>query len=148
MSLESNAQRLADQLDVVLAKADRADAENAALREQLSPQEIRVLRTVGGMECPIMSAIAGAIRLSLSSATGLIDRLCEKRLVRRDRSPEDRRVVQVGLTDEGKRLHERARQSRVAFARDVLSALAPAEQEQLVALLGKASDKLKEEHAR
>jgi DNA-binding MarR family transcriptional regulator len=91
-----------------------------------------------------MSGIAAAIRLSLSSATGLIDRLCEKKLVKRDRSSEDRRVVQVELTDEGRTLHEAALEGRLAFAKDMLKNLSAEEQESLVNLLGKVSARIKE----
>ncbi len=144
MANEERARRLADNLRTVLEAADTADREHPALTESLSAQEIRALRCVGERDCPIMSAIASAIRLSLSSCTGLIDRLCAKKLVRRDRSTDDRRVVQVGLTDEGRKLHRAAVEARVGVARDMLAALTPAEQDQLVSLLGKASERLKE----
>ena len=66
-----------------------------------------------------------AICLSLSSVTGLIDRLVEKRLVRRDRSNEDRRQVQVELTAEGRQLHEAALESHLEFADKLLKAEHP-----------------------
>ncbi len=90
-----------------------------------------------------MSAIAGAIRLSLSSVTGLIDRLCEKKLVRRDRSGEDRRIVQVELTPEGRELNKAAFEGRVGFARELLKTLDADEQAALVSLLDKISEPLK-----
>ena len=45
------------------------------------------------------------IHLSLSSVTGIVDKLEEKALLRRDRSHEDRRIVQAGLTEEGRRMY-------------------------------------------
>lgn len=145
MAHEERARKLAEKLQTVLAAADTADREHPALSESLSAQEIRALRCVGEHDCPIMSAIASAIRLSLSSCTGLIDRLCAKKLVKRDRKLDDRRVVQVELTDEGRKLHQAAVEARVGLAKNMLAALSPAEQDQLVALLGKASENLKEE---
>ena len=45
--------------------------------------------------------------MSVSNATGLIDRIEERGLVERTRVPEDRRVVHVRLTDKGRQtLHE------------------------------------------
>ena len=142
---DERARRLAEKLETVLQAAEGADQANPALSENLSPQEIRALRCVGHHDCAIMSAIASAIRASLSTCTGLVDRLCSKKLVRRDRSANDRRIVQVELTDEGKKLHQAAVDARVDLARGMLAALTPAEQDQLVALLGKASQRLEEE---
>ena len=54
-----------------------------------------------------MSRIAELLDVSVSNATGLIDRIEERGLVERVRVPSDRRVVHVQLTDEGRRkLHE------------------------------------------
>jgi len=138
MSLEEQARRLVDALQTVIDGAQSAD-KAAAERQNLSEQEIRVLCTVGRHGCPIMSGIAAAIRLSLSSVTGLIDRLHDKKLVRRDRSTEDRRVVQVELTEQGHALHQAALSGRIALARDLLRGLDSDEQRQLVELLGKAA---------
>jgi MarR family transcriptional regulator, 2-MHQ and catechol-resistance regulon repressor len=148
MTLTDKARRLAQDLETLLDGADAASRDNPAVADKLSAQEIRVIQAVGKEPCCPMSKIAGAIRLSLSSVTGLIDRLFEKKLVRRDRSADDRRVVQVELTDAGRQLHEAALEGRAAFARDVLSSLSAAEQEALVSLLDKVSRRLKEQRTR
>jgi DNA-binding MarR family transcriptional regulator len=48
-----------------------------------------------------MSRIAELLDVSVSNATGLIDRIEERGLVERVRVPSDRRAVHVQLTDEG-----------------------------------------------
>ncbi len=54
-----------------------------------------------------MSRIAELLDVSLSNATGLVDRIEERGLVERVRVADDRRVVQVRLTADGIRLlHE------------------------------------------
>jgi DNA-binding MarR family transcriptional regulator len=54
-----------------------------------------------------MSRIAELLGVSVSNATGLIDRIEERGLVERIRVPSDRRVVHVALTDKGRQtLHE------------------------------------------
>ena len=54
-----------------------------------------------------MSRIAELLNVSVSNATGLIDRIEERGLVERVRLPSDRRAVHVQLTDEGRaKLHE------------------------------------------
>lgn len=49
-----------------------------------------------------MSRLAEVLDVSLSNATGLIDRMEERGLVARHRVADDRRVVLVGLTDGGR----------------------------------------------
>lgn len=145
MNTDNKARRLIDHLQTVMDQAECADKNNPACCENLSAQEIRVLRTIDREKCCIMSGIAGAIRLSLSSVTGLIDRLVEKKLVNRDRSHDDRRVVQVELTKEGRELHQAASEGRLEFARGLLKTLSAEEQEVLISLLGKISERIKPE---
>jgi len=145
MTSEEKAHRLAEHLHLALERLESAERRNPRLSENLTPQEARVFKTVGREHRCIMSKVANAICLSLSTCTGLIDRLCAKRLVKRDRSIEDRRIVEVELTDEGRALHKAAVETRVLFARSLLDSLDPREQEQFVALLEKAVEGLKAE---
>lgn len=143
MNNDDKARKLIDRLHIVMEGAERTDKQNPACCDNLSPQEMRVLCKIEREKCCIMSAIAGAIRLSLSSVTALVDRLVEKKLVRRDRSAEDRRVVEVALTDEGKELSHAALEGRVSFAKDLLKTLSAEEQDALLATLGKLAEKAK-----
>lgn len=147
MNNESKARQLIEHLQTVMDEAECADKNNPACCDDLSVQEIRVLRAISQEKCCIMSAVAGAIRLSLSSVTGLIDRLVEKKLVRRDRSHEDRRVVQVELTEEGRELQQASSEGRLGFARDLLKTLSAEEQEALLALFGKIAERIRKEKA-
>lgn len=143
MSSADKARSLIDRLHIMMEGVERVDKQNPTCCDNLSPQEMRVLCKLEREKCCIMSAIAGAIRLSLSSVTALIDRLVERKLVRRDRSIEDRRVVEVELTDEGKELSQAALEGRIAFAKDLLKTLSAEEQDALLATLGKLAEKVK-----
>jgi len=147
MNIEDRARRLTDHLQTVMDEAESVDKKNSSVREKLTWQEVRVIRAAGRQECCTMSGLADAICLSLSSATGLIDRLVGKKLIKRDRSSEDRRVVQVVLTDEGKALHEETMAGPVGFAREVLRGLTTAEQDDLLALFAKISERIRREKA-
>jgi DNA-binding MarR family transcriptional regulator len=62
-----------------------------------------------------MSDLASTLDVSMSRATGLVDRLVEKDMVNRWQDPEDRRSVLCALTDQGMELGQRllaARRSR------------------------------------
>lgn len=145
MNRNDKARQLFEHLQVVLDEAQAIDKRDASTRAMLSPQEVRVLRAVERQDRCIMSAIADAICLSLSSCTGLIDRLVAKKLVRRDRSGDDRRVVEVELTDEGREAHKAAMQAPVAFARDLLKGLNEEEQQALVGLFSKIAARIETE---
>ena len=51
-----------------------------------------------------MSGLAEILYVSQASATGIGDRMEQRGLVERHRGDEDRRVVRVALTDEGRKL--------------------------------------------
>src|SRR5215203_4740535 len=53
-----------------------------------------------------MSRLAELLDVSLSNATGLIDRMEERGLIERIRVPDDRRVVIVRTSPEGERLRD------------------------------------------
>jgi DNA-binding MarR family transcriptional regulator len=50
-----------------------------------------------------MGALALDLRVTLATATGLIDRLVERGMVTRESLPDDRRVVLCRLSDEGQK---------------------------------------------
>jgi len=70
-----------------------------------------------------MGTLASQLGVSLSSATGLVDRLVEKRLVERWVDPEDRRSVIVRLGAEGQDLVERLLYLRRSWWEERLSGL-------------------------
>lgn len=51
-----------------------------------------------------MRGLAEAMDVSQASATGIVDRMEQRGLVERRRDPDDRRVVNVAATDDGRRL--------------------------------------------
>lgn len=84
---------------------------------------VSMLERHGGMA---MSRIAEVLDVSLSAATGLIDRMEERGLIERARVAEDRRVVFVKVTDQGRRLLDDVEIVRSEMLRSVLSRLEPA----------------------
>ncbi len=73
-----------------------------------------------------ISDLAAILKVQVSTATHLIDKLAAKGLVERKRAKQDRRVVQVTFSRKGKRIHQYVVASRVAAARAMLEALDPA----------------------
>jgi nitronate monooxygenase len=76
------------------------------VRLGISMAQLNILYTLHrNGELP-MSRLADALNVSLSNATGLVDRMEERGFIERTRVPEDRRIVQVRITDAGVRVLE------------------------------------------
>ena len=84
-----------------------------------------------------MTELALKIRLTVSSATLIVDRLEEKGLIARERSVEDRRVIRVALTGDGASLYRLVEESILGLGRAMLSVLVESEQDQLLFLYRK-----------
>jgi DNA-binding MarR family transcriptional regulator len=74
-----------------------------ALEQTFSFSQVMVLETLHRAREMRMTELANFLGLSKANATGLIDRLVARGLVRRERSETDRRVVNVSLTPEGRK---------------------------------------------
>ena len=70
-----------------------------------------------------MSRLAELLDVSMSNATGLVDRLEERGLIERSRVPDDRRVVLVRVSEEGRRIMEEVDVLRSEFLQKVLGRL-------------------------
>lgn len=75
----------------------------------LTMPQLKTLFVVDWLGPAPMSQVAGRLRVSDSTATGLIDRLVDQHLARREHDPRDRRVVRVATTDAGRDLILRLR---------------------------------------
>ncbi len=138
----NKARELAESFEVVMSQARCADKKNPRVCSSISPQEVRVLLILGRAGATAMCEIAGAVGLSMSSVTGLVDKLEEKKLVRRERSLDDRRIVRVELTEYGRETHTLAMEGHVEFARGLLEALTSQEQDALIVLFRKLAARL------
>lgn len=76
------------------------------LELSLSRFELVALMLAEKYQTTTMSNLAQGMSVPMSTATGIVDRLVKKGLLKRDRSEEDRRVVTVTLTADGRDLIE------------------------------------------
>jgi DNA-binding MarR family transcriptional regulator len=67
----------------------------------LSGAQLWALAELQARPAATVSEIASALSVHLSTASNLLDRLEDKKLVRRHRGPPDQRVVRVTITPEG-----------------------------------------------
>jgi DNA-binding MarR family transcriptional regulator len=79
--------------------------------------------------------LAAKVELSSAAMTNRLDRLEKAGLVRRVPDENDRRSVQIEVTDEGRQLYERAVEAQAAKEAIVAEALNPKQQDELNDLL-------------
>ncbi len=120
----------------------RQNELESSSRGDLTKHATLTVSTLGENGRLTMSELAEKLRLSMSSATLVVDRLVEKGILTRHRSSDDRRVVRVGLTQEGEELFKLEQGAMLKFGRAILDALEEQEQVVLLRLLRKVSDTL------
>ena len=91
------------------------------IRLGLSMAQLHILYTLQRNGQMTMSRLAEVLNVSLSNATGLIDRIEERGFVERTRVPEDRRVVLIRVTPQGEQMLEEIDALSDELLRSVLS---------------------------
>ena len=109
---------------------------------RISRSEIAILDTLGAEGAMAMGEVAARVRVPLSTATRIIDRMVERRLVRRERVEDNRRIVRVALASAGQRFYDDALAGRTAGFERTLRYLTAGEQEELLRLYRKMSEGL------
>ena len=95
------------------------------LELNMSTPQLKALLLVSEEEAIRMRELARKLGGSFSNATVLVDRLVDRGLVERLAEPEDRRVVLVQTTQQGRALIEQLVTSWRALSEPVLEALDP-----------------------
>lgn len=104
----------------------------------LTGTQYNILRILRGEGAPLpILEIAERMITVTPGITGLVDRLEEAGLVRRQRCSDDRRVVYVALTEKARRLLAKLDEPVLELHRALLGQLKPGELNELVRLLEK-----------
>jgi DNA-binding MarR family transcriptional regulator len=105
-------------LGPILVRGLRLLSSVEALGQEFSFSQIMILLTLLRLHQTSMNQMAQTLGLSKANASGLVDRLVRKGLIERFRSEQDRRVVLVQLTEQGRRTAQHlARQNRRGLQR-------------------------------
>jgi DNA-binding MarR family transcriptional regulator len=115
------------------------------LGDDLTLNQLRILFRLYYRQGLMMGDVATALDVSQPTATGVIDRLVDKRLVSRTVDAEDRRRVVVVLTDEGRDRVNEMRCAGAEMAWKAIERLKSDEQQALFEALGPLHVQLAEE---
>ena len=91
-----------------------------------------------------MGELSGVLSVPLSTATRIVDWLVDRGYVLRLPDAEDRRVVRVALTGNGRELHKAIERYIRQRVQQILSCLTDGERSTLITLMGKVVSTLKE----
>jgi DNA-binding MarR family transcriptional regulator len=123
-----------------------ADKRLAAL--DLSAAQFIVVASLAGEERKSASDLCKGISYDAGAMTRMLDRLESKGLIRRNRSPDDRRLVYLELTDEGRALYPRMRELSMGVANRFLRGFTRADARQLETLLTRMLENAQQPAAR
>jgi DNA-binding MarR family transcriptional regulator len=121
-----------------LDKALEADPE--LLKLEISSAQFIVISALASAGAKSASDLCKGISYDAGAMTRMIDRLESKGLIRRDRRPDDRRVVYLELTEEGHRAFPRMREVSMVVLNRFLRGFSKAEAQQLEGFLSRMLD--------
>jgi DNA-binding MarR family transcriptional regulator len=137
-------------LDAIIEVLAYLETESRRLTKGLATQYgltgpqlvvVKLLEPVGRLS---LSELSWRIRARNSTVTGIIDRMEREDLVSRRRSLEDRRVVNIELTEKGKRLAAEIRIEPMEMFRRAVSELSPRDAADLKRILTKLARRVGE----
>ena len=92
----------------------------------------------------IMTELAKSLNLTMSATTAIIDKMVEIRLVNRNRSEKDRRIVEVSLTKKGTTTTAKVLNNRLEMVKEMFFVLTKSEKQQYLKLLRKVYSGIRE----
>jgi DNA-binding MarR family transcriptional regulator len=123
----------------MLAALDKdlaGDKRLAAL--ELSAAQLIIIANLAVAEEPMSASdLCKGISYDAGAMTRMLDRLESKGLIRRNRSAQDRRLMHLELTDEGRAAYPRMREISMAVANRFLHGFSKTEARQLESLLAR-----------
>jgi DNA-binding MarR family transcriptional regulator len=103
---------------------------------ELSAAQFIIIANLAGAEEPrSASDLCKGISYDAGAMTRMLDRLESKGLIRRNRSPHDRRLMHLELTEEGRAAYPRMREISMAVANRFLHGFTKTEARQLEGML-------------
>jgi DNA-binding MarR family transcriptional regulator len=112
----------------------------------LTMAQAKVLYLVQAMEPLRMSELAARLGVTLSTTSGLVERLVEASLLTRRDDPADRRQVMLSLTETGAVRLDRMRELNAGHMRRMLAQVSDADLlvvERSIGILAEAADRLR-----
>ena len=126
---EERINRFAELNEKLFEKTAYAESQAFLQFKDLTLMQIQVIRLITYHKPCAMGMLAKSMGLTMGSITQLIDRLINKKYVKRIRATDDRRVVYAELTAKGRRVIQASYKHVFTVAEDMLGKFSPVEQD-------------------
>ncbi len=139
--------QILEQLEPLIARQRKAVAQQGCFRA-ISSTQLHVLFLLESRGSMPMGRLAELLDVSLPNATGIIERMVERDLVHRTRLDDDRRIVEVAVSEAGRQTVEEIDLIRRGQIAAVICRLTAAQQERALRTfteLRKAAESLETE---
>lgn len=103
----------------------------------VSVSQCYVLETIQNSGPMTMNHLARRMQLSVSTVTRVVEQLVKKRLVLREKDPQDRRFHSIRLTEKGRNMYRRSWQNVIESERIILRHFPAEHRSMLIDLLAK-----------
>lgn len=134
--------RLSHTIQDMIIKMQEIDDTCVKLSEDISKKELGIITFVGENNNVIMRHIAEYLQVPMSTTTGIVDKLVGKNYLARQHSSEDRRSIQIILTEQGRKTFELLSDLKLKFAQRIMTDLTKEEVNTLVHLMEKITGNL------
>jgi DNA-binding MarR family transcriptional regulator len=104
---------------------------------ELSHQELRLIQFLGNTGPHMMRELAEKLSVAMNTVTGIVDKLERGGFVLRQRCENDRRVIWVVLTHQGRQIYRSEVDLKRGLFENMLATLTTEEQEQFLVLMRK-----------
>lgn len=128
-------ERFIDGLQSMLLKMQEIDNRCMQTSKDISKREFVLVVMVAKNGEMIMREVADHLQIPMSTATGIVDKLVEKDYLKRQYSPEDRRIIKIELSKAGKETYKLMSESMCVFGETILKKFSEEDQEKFISCL-------------
>lgn len=111
-----------------------SEREFLKLAGNISAAQLQILLAIGENESCPMSQLAKTIHFSKANVTQMVDRLAQKRLVKKIKRRDDQRVIEVILFEKGKKIVNLNKEHVMRVAKSWFSKMTDEEQESMLSM--------------
>lgn len=129
--------RLSTGLEKMIMQFKSIDVSCMQIKSDLSSRDFHLISFVGSEENLIMKDIADELGVPMSTATGIVDKLVQKKYLQRKYSESDRRIVLIELDEEGREAYNLFAKMKIQASEQILSKLNKSEAEEFINYLEK-----------
>ena len=124
--------RLGQAFERLILKLEEVDNFCVHLTRDISKHELALISYIGEEEETIMRQVADFCEVPLSTATWTVDKLVDKKYLKRVNSLDDRRIVKVSLTKKGIGVFVMFQQKKYEMGQRMLSDLSEEKQQAFI----------------